>query len=325
MNGILFDSQPFWGSREIANLVGANGAIAIQQIHFWCSKNKENNRNFHKGRYWTYNTYEDWQENCLTWLSVSGIKKCLTTLEKDGYIVSDNFNKIRTDRTKWYAVNYEKLYADVNVNEQKRLEAKRAKEQSRIDTKCPMEKIHSVRSIPEYTYQNDTEKEFSVSNSENAVADVKEARAREIRKDVYKRGTETAKAVFDNPKNQWAIDLVNTYINDWYEQVTGHKHPQFGKSLRMFYAYKLIECKGITENDRCADLEPKDFVQALKQGIAYHDCPDPTIMWITDPKVLGYWLVESGGCFYQDIMGTKYGFSDDAETAFESWQDESWD
>jgi hypothetical protein len=299
-------------------MVGINEAVILQQIHYWCEVNRKAGRNFHDGRYWTYNTFDKWSEE-FPWLSKRHIQNLFAKLEKDGYLISGNYNQMKMDRTKWYTLNYDKIKQDQPLRKNFVMQDE---DSSLSNTKKVRQQYQR---IPETSSQRITEKEFSVSNSENAVADVKEARAREIRKDVYKRGTETAKAVFDNPKNQWAIDLVNTYINDWYEQVTGHKHPQLGKPLRMLYAYKLIECQCITENDRCADLEPKDFVQALKQGIAYHDCPDPTIMWITDPKVLGYWLVESGGCFYQDIMGTKYGFSDDAEDAFESWQDESWD
>lgn len=305
MNGILFDSQPFWGSREIANLVGVNGAIAIQQIHFWCNKNKENNRNFHKGRYWTYNTYEDWQENCLTWLSVSGIKKCLTTLEKDGYIVSDNFNIIRTDRTKWYAINYDKLSDDVAANEQRRLEAKRAKEQSRIDTKCLMEQIPSVPSIPKDTYQINTEKEFSVINSENAVSDLYVKCARDSKLPAY------------DGNIRWAVKIVDEYINEWYQEETGKRHIQIASLSE--YADRLVECQQILEHDRGAETEPEDFEKALKTAVKWHDCKEPTIMWATSPKVLGYWLVESGVCYYQDVMGTKYGFSDDAEKAYAGW------
>jgi len=317
MNDLLFDSPPLVLQKELVCMVGINEAVILQQIHYWCEVNRKAGRNFHDGRYWTYNTFDKWSEE-FPWLSKRHIQNLFAKLEKDGYLISGNYNQMKMDRTKWYTLNYDKIKQDQPLRKNFVMQDE---DSSLSNTKKVRQQYQR---IPETSSQRITEKEFSVSNSENAVADVKEARAREIRKDVYKRGTETAKAVFDNPKNQWAIDLVNTYINDWYEQVTGHKHPQFGKPLRMLYAYKLIECQCITENDRCADLEPKDFVQALKQGIAYHDCPDPTIMWITDPKVLGYWLVESGGCFYQDIMGTKYGFSDDAEKAFESWQDESW-
>lgn len=317
MNDLLFDSPPLVLQKELVCMVGINEAVILQQIHYWCEVNRKAGRNFHDGRYWTYNTFDKWSEE-FPWLSKRHIQNLFAKLEKDGYLISGNYNQMKMDRTKWYTLNYD----IIKQNQPLRKNFVMQDEDSSLSNTKKVRQQY--QRIPETSSQRITEKEFSVSNSENAVADVKEARAREIRKDVYKRGTETAKAVFDNPKNQWAIDLVNTYINDWYEQVTGHKHPQLGKPLRMLYAYKLIECQCITENDRCADLEPKDFVQALKQGIAYHDCPDPTIMWITDPKVLGYWLVESGGCFYQDIMSTKYGFSDDAEEAFESWQDESW-
>ena len=313
MNDLLFDSPPLVIQKELACKVGINEAIILQQIHYWCENNRKTNRNFHDGRYWTYNTFDQWAEQ-FPWLTKRHIQNLFAKLEKSGYLISGNYNKMKMDRTKWYTLDYEKI----KENPPLRKNFVMQDEDSSLSTTKIVRQQY--QRIPENTSHRITEKELSVINSENAVSDLRETRAREERKEAFKVLGEKAREAFADPKNQWAIDLVNKYINEWYEQETGCKHKQMGKALRMIYAYKLVECQQITENDRCAEIEPTDFENALKLAIQCHDCKDPTIMWVTDDKVLGYWLVESGGCFYQDIMSTKYGFSDDAEKAFENWK-----
>lgn len=304
---MLFGKSPVITTKESIAAVGFNEAHVLQQIYYWVEGNREAGRNYHDGHYWTYNTYEEWHKHFFWW-SESTIRRLIANLEKIGVVKSANYNKEKFDHTKWYTVD-EDVLARLEIEGKRKLKALAQNEQiGALKKNSAIPKNNNIQRI--------TEKELSVSD-----ADLRETRAREERKEAFKVLGEKAREAFADPKNKWAIDLVNKYINEWYEQETGRKHKQMGKALRMIYAYKLIECQQITENDRCAEIEPTDFENALKLAIQCHDCKDPTIMWATSDKVLGYWLVESGGCFYQDIMSTKYGFSDDAEKAFESWSD----
>lgn len=41
---------------DLAGLYGVDGAIFLHCMAFWTAKNRANERHYHEGRYWTYNT-----------------------------------------------------------------------------------------------------------------------------------------------------------------------------------------------------------------------------------------------------------------------------
>jgi len=101
---LLIDEYPLIVIPSLAKEIGLNEAIMLQQIHFWIEKKK------HKkdGRYWVYNTYDEWQEQFPFW-SKATIRRSITSLEKKNLIITGNFNKLKIDNTKWYTINYEEL------------------------------------------------------------------------------------------------------------------------------------------------------------------------------------------------------------------------
>ena len=102
-----FDTQIL--RKKLAKAIGLNEAIVLNQLHYWIEKNKRAENNFYDDRYWVYNTYEKWQEQDFEYWSVDTIKRTFTKLEKMGFVLSGNFNKMPMDRTKWYTINYEKV------------------------------------------------------------------------------------------------------------------------------------------------------------------------------------------------------------------------
>lgn len=99
-------SHPFLLFPELWKEFGTNGAIVLAQLDYWIEHNRANGTGFHEGRYWTYNSIKAWKEQFLGW-SENTIKRTLAGLEKDGLVLSDNFNKSAYDRTKWYTIIYE--------------------------------------------------------------------------------------------------------------------------------------------------------------------------------------------------------------------------
>ena len=106
---LLLESQPLVIIPELAVAIGLNEAIILQQIHYWVQLNEKVNRNFRDGYYWTYNSFEQWREQFQFW-GLNTIKRAIATLESNGIVVSGNFNDMKTDRTKWYRIDYDKLY-----------------------------------------------------------------------------------------------------------------------------------------------------------------------------------------------------------------------
>lgn len=86
-----------------AQVVGVNASIILGHIQWWCQKNELNDKHFHEGRYWTYNSIKAYKE-LYPYLSEKAIRGALQRLRDDGYILIDNLNKDGYNHTKWYAV-----------------------------------------------------------------------------------------------------------------------------------------------------------------------------------------------------------------------------
>ena len=112
----LLNSHPLVLDKRLAVEIGLNEALVLQQVHYWLEINKKNNRNYHEGRFWTYNTINEWQEEFPFW-SNSTIKRIFKNLRDMKLIIVDNFNVYQMDRTLWYTINYEELAKITNANE----------------------------------------------------------------------------------------------------------------------------------------------------------------------------------------------------------------
>jgi len=89
---------------RIARDVGTDAAILYTNIEFWCKKNKSNDRNFHDGYYWTYNSKKAFAD-LFDYLTEGQIRTILKKLIKNKYIVTGNYNKVKYDKTSWYRIN----------------------------------------------------------------------------------------------------------------------------------------------------------------------------------------------------------------------------
>ena len=78
-------------------------AVIIDNLSFWIEKNKANEKHFHDGSYWTYNSIKAFNE-LFPYMSESTIRRVLKTLEENGIIKTGNYNKAGYDRTLWYAI-----------------------------------------------------------------------------------------------------------------------------------------------------------------------------------------------------------------------------
>ncbi|WP_110927006.1 hypothetical protein [Bacillus massiliglaciei] len=89
---------------KLAAKLGLKEAIVLQTIHYWL----ERSSHYIDGRTWVYNTYQGWHEQ-LPFLSAETIKRTIRGLEKNGYLISGNYNRLKLDKTKWYTIDYTKL------------------------------------------------------------------------------------------------------------------------------------------------------------------------------------------------------------------------
>jgi hypothetical protein len=88
---------------DVAVKYGVNAAVLLNNIYFWCEKNRANNHNFRDGSYWTYNSRSAFVQ-LFPYLSERQIKTALDKLIEDGVIKTGCYNEMGRDRTMWYAL-----------------------------------------------------------------------------------------------------------------------------------------------------------------------------------------------------------------------------
>ncbi|TYS50111.1 DnaD domain-containing protein [Bacillus infantis] len=104
MSKLLLDESPIVVLPTLAEKIGLNESMILQQLHYWLEKSS----NVQDGFTWVYNSYEDWQEQFPFW-SISTIRRTITKLETKGLFITGKFNKLKIDNTKWYRINYDLL------------------------------------------------------------------------------------------------------------------------------------------------------------------------------------------------------------------------
>ncbi|WP_295628707.1 hypothetical protein [uncultured Intestinimonas sp.] len=88
---------------DLAGLYGVDGAIFLHCMAFWTAKNRANERHYHEGRYWTYNTLKALTQLFPFW-SRRQLERIIGRLKEAGALLSGNFSEDKTDRTLWYAL-----------------------------------------------------------------------------------------------------------------------------------------------------------------------------------------------------------------------------
>lgn len=106
MGKLLIDDQPLQVLPSLAEAIGLNEALILQQIHWLLLRSKKE----FKGKPWVFNTYEEWQEKHFRFFSISTIRRTINRLEELNLLISSTeFNQMKVDKTKWYTINYEAL------------------------------------------------------------------------------------------------------------------------------------------------------------------------------------------------------------------------
>lgn len=104
MNKLLIDDYPIQVLPKLAELIGLNEAIVLQQIHYWLNNSKHK----YDGKTWIFNSYPEWQKQFPFW-SLITIKRTIYSLEKQKLLLIGNYNKAKFDKTKWYSINYQTI------------------------------------------------------------------------------------------------------------------------------------------------------------------------------------------------------------------------
>lgn len=101
---LLLQEPPIVFTPSLAVKVGLNEAIFLQKLYYWVMKHQEDDVNFFDGRYWVYNSLDQWLLQ-FPFFSKSTLQRAIQSLVKQGLILKGNYNQHQHDRTVWYALN----------------------------------------------------------------------------------------------------------------------------------------------------------------------------------------------------------------------------
>jgi Fe2+ or Zn2+ uptake regulation protein len=99
----LNDPQSMRINSELALEIGLNESVMLLQIEYLISISGHE----HECKRWTFQTLEDLRDKYFRWWSVATISRTLKALESANFIHIGNFNKRKSDRTHWFALNLE--------------------------------------------------------------------------------------------------------------------------------------------------------------------------------------------------------------------------
>ncbi|MGC0817994.1 conserved phage C-terminal domain-containing protein [Pantoea agglomerans] len=155
---LLLKVKPLVISPELAQRIGLNEAIVLQQICYWLEDTTSGVEN--AGRRWVYNTIEEWTNQFPFWSSDT-VKRALTSLKKHDLIFVEQLKKSQHDRTNYYAINYAN---PLLTDEGKLHSSKDATCTNRAEQSAPIDKGNLTSSIrancprlTENTTENTTE------------------------------------------------------------------------------------------------------------------------------------------------------------------------
>lgn len=143
MSSLLLNDKPLIILPSLAEKIGLNESIVLQQLHYWLMDSSH----IRDGHKWIYNTYSSWQEQFPFW-SDKTIRRTITKLENMGLIVTGNYNKLGIDKTKWYRIDYDLL--DILTSP--------CGQNDQMDrSNCPIEEVNLTTPLPEITSENTTD------------------------------------------------------------------------------------------------------------------------------------------------------------------------
>ena len=144
----------------LAKEIGLNESLILLQIEFWISISN----NERDGKRWTYQSVRDMQEKSFSFWSISTINRAVNKLIDEGYIIEGNFNKMKYDKTRWFALNFETLneLESISINGDDTGVFHNDTRSNHNDTRSN----HNDTTIPEITTEITTEKDHSTAKAE---------------------------------------------------------------------------------------------------------------------------------------------------------------
>lgn len=104
-----FSSQHHSFDIALAAKYGVECAILIHHFQHWIRINRRSKKNIKEGRCWTYQSRKEIQIHFPYW-SLDEVRRLCEKLVNLGILLKNNFNKLKIDKTSWYAFTDEKAF-----------------------------------------------------------------------------------------------------------------------------------------------------------------------------------------------------------------------
>ena len=208
----LFDKHPIVIDTTLAQVVGLNEAIVLQQLNYWLHSKSAK---YIDGRLWVYNTFENWRKDNFPFWSLKTIKRVFGKLEKEGLIITANYNKAGFDKTKWYSIATDKLDLLMSLRE--------GQSDPTMGSKCP---DGSGQNDPTYTRdytKNTTENNYNSPAEPNQTSQTRKSIIDYLNQKLgtkYKPNASKNKTVINARLNEgYTLDdfkqVIDNKYNDW--------------------------------------------------------------------------------------------------------------
>ena len=149
---------------HLAKEIGLSESILMKHFIFWISKNKHNKKHHHDGHTWTYNSVSAFG-GLFPYLTKHQISRSIKSLEKQNIIKSGNYNQLKYDRTKWFAIVDEQRFLIKQKCNSSKTEMQSDKKQNAFNEKeepIPYTKNTDTKTI--YKMSIDIYHKFCLSN-----------------------------------------------------------------------------------------------------------------------------------------------------------------
>lgn len=88
---------------ELAVNFGLNNAIFLQDLAFWIEFNRNRQKAYRDGRYWTYSTLEELVQRHPYWTK-NQIRHIIDVCKKNGWILIEHYDKVSYNQRNWYSI-----------------------------------------------------------------------------------------------------------------------------------------------------------------------------------------------------------------------------
>jgi hypothetical protein len=105
---LLIDESPLIVLPSLAERIGLDEAIVLQQVHYLVgmSTKVENSQAYKDGCYWVFNSIDQWQSKHFRWWAVPTVKRIFQSLTESHLLIASAFGGGKSHKRLWYRVNH---------------------------------------------------------------------------------------------------------------------------------------------------------------------------------------------------------------------------